>query len=75
MDSVPATEAPHDANGDYTCPCGADKYGTPYNRRSIFHAHGQLRPIDPDELGATMVRMLTEARDWHAWHAQLRGER
>jgi hypothetical protein len=33
------TEGPHDEDGFYTCPCGTDRNGKPYNRRSVMHAH------------------------------------
>lgn len=59
----PMQEAPHDENGFYLCPCGRDKFGTPYNRRSIIHAHGTPKPIDAKEFGDAVVRVLEEARD------------
>jgi hypothetical protein len=32
-------EAPHDADGFYTCECGKDRHSKPYNRRSVMHVH------------------------------------
>jgi hypothetical protein len=38
-------EAPHDEAGYYTCECGKDRRGQPYNRRSVMHAH---EPVDQE---------------------------
>lgn len=38
------TEGPHDADGYYTCPCGTDRNGQPYCRRSLMHIHGHPDP-------------------------------
>ncbi len=38
-------EGPYDVDGNYTWPCGTDRRGRAYNRRSIFHAHAA--PCDP----------------------------
>jgi hypothetical protein len=63
-------EAPHNEAGYYLCPCGADKYGQPYNRRSIFHAHGTLRPVMADEFRRAVEDVLSKAR---LQHQQLSG--
>jgi len=30
----------------YTCDCGHDRHGNPYNRRSVMHAHADT-PVEP----------------------------
>jgi hypothetical protein len=34
-----AREGPYGEDGYYTCPCGTDRHGKPYNRKSIIHMH------------------------------------
>jgi hypothetical protein len=43
-------EGPHDADGFYTCDCGRDRHGKPYNRRSVMHAHGGERRTTFDDI-------------------------
>jgi hypothetical protein len=39
------TEGPHDEDGFYTCPCGTDRNGKPYNRRSVMHVHSKMMAL------------------------------
>ncbi len=38
-ESAPFELGPRDEAGNYTCPCGTDRNGVPYNERTIGHVH------------------------------------
>lgn len=50
-------EGPHDAAGYYTCRCGRDRRGKPYNRRSVWHSH-ELKPLTSGD-GPVTERLQT----------------
>ena len=58
-------EAPHDEHGFYTCECGRDRDGRPYNRRSVMHTHHPYTTLEQMEQATEIVRALAavDAKD------------
>jgi hypothetical protein len=67
-------EAPHDADGYYTCDCGRDRNGDPLNRRSIMHAHAASLTEPELDVQNQLRAMRDYIRSQYGIRRQGRGE-